>query len=301
MDILYWFESIRNPITDAFFSVVTFFGHELIPIALVCVLYWCIDKKLAYKVGFVFFASNIAVQTLKITFRIDRPWIKDPNFKPVGNAVDEATSYSFPSGHTQAAASVYGSFAIAFKKIWLKVVCIVILLLVGISRMYLGVHTLADVAVSMIMTLVLAGIVFWAIEKVYDNRRADIFVSLILFVASAAMIIYSVVLMNKGVISQEPVVDCVKSGASGLAFAIGYFVERRYIDFSVKCSKWWMHIVKVAIGLAIALGLKSGLKPIVGETILGDGIRYFVLVGFVAFGYPLIIKLVSKRKSRKEI
>ena len=94
MNILYWFESIRTPILDSFFSAVTFLGHELIPIALICILYWCADKRLAYKIGFSFFLSGLLTQCLKITFRVERPWIKDPDFKPVGNAVDEATSYS---------------------------------------------------------------------------------------------------------------------------------------------------------------------------------------------------------------
>ena len=149
MSVLYWFEGIRNPIFDTFFSWVTYLGHELIPIAIICILYWCCNKKLAYKIGFSFFSSGLTTQTLKITFRVDRPWVIDPNFKPVGNAVDEATSYSFPSGHTQAATSVYSSLALAVKRNWLKILFIGAFIIVGISRIYLGVHTLKDVAAAM--------------------------------------------------------------------------------------------------------------------------------------------------------
>lgn len=242
-----------------------------------------------------FFASGLATQALKITFRVDRPWIKDPNFKPYGDAVDEATSYSFPSGHTQAATSVYGSLAFAFKKNWLRILCIIAFVMVGISRMYLGVHTPVDVIVAMALTLAIAFIVFWSVDKFYDNRKADIFVSVILFVISAAVIVYAAILSGKGMISADSVEDCVKSGGAGLAFGIGYFIERRYINFSVKCQKWWMHIIKVAVGLGVALGLKSGLKPIVGDTPLGDGIRYFILVMFIVVVYPLILKAISKK------
>ena len=295
MNILYWFESIRTPLLDGFFSAVTFLGHELIPISLICILYWCADKRLAYKIGFSFFLSGLLTQCLKITFRVDRPWIKDPAFKPVGNAVDEATSYSFPSGHTQAATSVYGSFALFFKRNWLRILCILAFITVGISRMYLGVHTPADVGVAMALTFVITLIVFSFTDKFYDNRRSDIWVLIVMLAVSLFTLIYSVILEAKGIISLDATSDCVKSGGAGLAFAIGYFIERRYIDFNTKAKSVWVQIVKVAAGLAIALGLKSGLKLILGETLLADGIRYFLLVAVIIVIYPLIIKKFSNK------
>lgn len=294
MNVLYWFESIRTPVLDGIFSAVTFLGHEIIPIALICILYWCTDKRLAYKIGFSFFLSGLMTQCLKITFRVERPWIKDPDFKPVGNAIDEATSYSFPSGHTQAATSVYGSLTFFFKKNWLRVLCVLCFVTVGISRMYLGVHTLADVGVSMALTFVITLLVFRSTDKFYDNRKADIWVCLVMIAISLFTLIYAVVLQNKDIITVDAASDCVKSGGAGLAFAIGYFVERRYIDFDTKAS-FPMQLIKVAAGLAIALGLKSGLKLILGDTLLADGIRYFVLVVTIIIIYPLIIKKLSRR------
>ncbi len=295
MNVLYWFESIRNPLLDGFFSAVTFLGHELIPIALICVLYWCADKRLAYKIGFSFFLSGLMTQCLKITFRVERPWIKDPDFKPVGNAIDEATSYSFPSGHTQAATSVYGSLALFFKRNWLRVLCILAFVTVGISRMYLGVHTPADVGVSMVLTFVITLLVFRFTDSFYDNRKADIWVLLVMLAVSLFTLAYAAVLESKGIISHDAASDCVKSGGAGLAFAIGYFVERRYIDFDTKAKSVWIQIVKVAAGLGLALGLKSGLKLILGETLLADCVRYFVLVAVIIVIYPLIIKKLSRQ------
>ncbi len=293
MNILYWFKSIRTPILDGFFSAVTFLGHELIPIALICILYWCVNKRLAYKIGFSFFLSGLMTQCLKVTFRVNRPWIKDPDFKPVENTIDEATSYSFPSGHTQAATSVYSSLALSFKRNWLRIICVAIFITVGISRMYLGVHTFYDVAVSMVLTLIITLFVFRFTDAVYDNRKCDIWISTIMIMFSAFTMIYAVILENRSVISIDAASDCVKSGSAGLAFAIGYFIERRYIDFDTK-APIWLQVIKVAIGLGVALGLKSGLKLIVGETLLGDAIRYFILVGFIVIIYPLVIKLTNK-------
>ncbi len=299
MKLLYFLERIRTPLLDGFFSAVTFLGHELIPIALICILYWCVNKRLAYTIGFSFFASGALTQGLKITFRINRPWIIDPDFKPVGNAIDEATSYSFPSGHTQSATSVYSSLCFAAKKLWLRILCIAAFVLVGISRMYLGVHTLKDVATAMLLTLIITWAVFYLVDKTYDSKKADIFISLIMLCISLALIIYSLALGNKKLITNEAIKDCIKAGAAGIAFAIGYFVEKRFINFDTKTKKVYMQIPKVIIGLVIALLLKSGLKPIVGDNLLGDGIRYFILVIFIVIIYPFVLKLLGKHGLNK--
>ncbi|MBR4881699.1 MAG: phosphatase PAP2 family protein [Clostridia bacterium] len=300
MEILYWFKSIRDAagtgLLTKFFEFITFFGHELIPIALICILYWCANKKLAYKIGFSFFLSGLMTQCLKITFRIDRPWIKDPSFTPVEGAMDEATSYSFPSGHTQAATSVYGSLALTFKKAWLKILCIALFVIVGISRLYLGVHTPLDVGVSMALTLTITILVFKFTDKLYENRKADIWVSLVMVLVSIFTLVYTTILFTNGTISHDAASDCIKSGGAGLAFAIGYYLERHFIDFDTKAKSIWIQVLKVAAGLGLALGLKSGLKAILGETLVADGIRYFVLVAVIIVIYPWILKMIQKKR-----
>ena len=141
MEFLYFLESIRNPVLDVFFSVVTEFGGEAIFIGLAIVLFWCLDKKAGYYMLTVGFAGMIVSQFLKIFCRVPRPWVKDPNFTIVESAREAATGYSFPSGHTQSAFTVLGTPARWWKNTTLRIVCIVMIVLVGLSRMYLGVHT----------------------------------------------------------------------------------------------------------------------------------------------------------------
>lgn len=296
MELLYWFESIRNPFLNTFFSAVTWLGHELIPIALICIMYWCINKNMAYRTGFSFFISGITTQALKITFRIDRPWVIDKNFTIVGDAKNAATSYSFPSGHTQSASSTYSSLALCTKKLWLRIIFVTAFVLVAISRMYLGVHTFKDVIVAMVLSLLVTLIVFRVMEKLENNKKYDIYVSSAIFVISSGLIVYSTILSSKGIISADSLEDCVKAAGAGIGFAIGYYIERRFIDFSVKAKNIGMQIIKVAVGLCIALMLKEGLKLIIGSSALADGIRYFILVIFIINVYPLIIKAISGKK-----
>ena len=96
MDFLHVLAELRTPFGEHFFQFATYFGQEVIIIAVICTLYWCVDKRFAYQLGFTYFLAGLCVQTLKITFRIPRPWILDPSFSPVESAVPAATGYSFP-------------------------------------------------------------------------------------------------------------------------------------------------------------------------------------------------------------
>lgn len=306
MSILVFLESIRTPVFTAIMSAITWLGHELLPIAIICIFYWCLNKRLAYKAGFSFFFSGLTVQTLKITFRIDRPWILDPDFKPVESAIEEATGYSFPSGHTQAATSLFGTLALFFKKWYVKLGCIFLFVLVGFSRMYLGVHTPLDVLVSMGITLFFSVLMFVIIDKIYDSRKYDTALSVVMALISIAVMIYAAVLMHNGTIEYKYASDCCKSGGAGLAFAIGFFIERRYINFDTKSKNIAIQIVKFAVGIAVALAAKSALKPIFAlfladgiPSLIGDALRYFVLVIWIIAVYPAVFKKLSDRKVKQ--
>ncbi|MCL1997954.1 MAG: phosphatase PAP2 family protein [Turicibacter sp.] len=108
MELLWFLEGLRTPFWDAVFSQITTLGEETILIVVFCLVFWCVNKKAGYVLGTSFFLSALAVQGLKTVFRVPRPWVSYPDFLPVGYAIDAATGYSFPSGHTQNAAVLWG-------------------------------------------------------------------------------------------------------------------------------------------------------------------------------------------------
>ena len=250
---------IRSPFLDALIQLVTRLGEEVIVLGVICVFYWCLNKDTAYKMGLIFFASGMLVQGLKISFRIDRPFVIDPTLKPVESAVEGATGYSFPSGHTQSATSLYGYFAVAVKNKWLQAVFVLAFLLVGFSRLYLGVHTYFDVGVSLILTLAVVFFIDFIFKKL-SGGEYDLVLASVLAAVSVFLCTYAFILAKVGYADASQINDCFKSGGAGVAFALGFYVERKYLKFDVSAKSVWVQAVKLMLGVAGALAIKSGLK-----------------------------------------
>jgi membrane-associated phospholipid phosphatase len=300
MGFLKWLEAARTPFFDTAFGFVTRFGEETVAILLLCAVYWCVSKLAAYRVGVAYFLSGLAVQGLKIGFRVDRPWVADPSFSPVPSAVEHATGYSFPSGHTQSAAAMFGTLGAFVRNKAAKAVFFTLVALVAFSRLYLGVHTPADVAVALLITILLV----WfstRIIKEPGSRRGDLLVALCITLFAAGVIAVAFILYKRGDIAYEYLSDCLKAAGAGVGFAAGFFIERAWIRFPVQTDKLWKQAVKLVLGVAGLLLIKEGVKAAVGTGPVIDTLRYFTMLIWVTVCFPLIIKrCFSKDTARSE-
>ena len=172
MALLYWFESIRTPVLDKIMLLITCLGEETLFMAAALFVFWCRDKRKGYYLLSVGFAGTLINQWLKIVCRVPRPWVRDPDFTIVESARAGAGGYSFPSGHTQCAVGYLGGTARFTKRRWLQVLCCVLLVLVPVSRMYLGVHTPADVGVAFVTAALLVLALYPLVESTlwFPNR-----------------------------------------------------------------------------------------------------------------------------------
>jgi len=183
MELLHFLESIRSPFLDALVGFITRFGEETIAIVILCAIYWCWNKRMAYGIGIAYFISGLTVQGMKISFRIDRPWVADPTLNPVPTALEHATGYSFPSGHTQGAAALLGSIGAQIKRVPIQITCFTLAILVAFSRLYLGVHTLLDVTVALLITFLIIFITvkFFIPEEVSKKRELILLIGMVLY------------------------------------------------------------------------------------------------------------------------
>ena len=148
-----------------------------------------------------------------------------------------------------------------------------IIVLVAISRLYLGVHYPKDVLFGAIFGILTSFITYKLFNKV-NNKIALYFITFIIFIP-ALLYAHSA--------------DFIKGMGTFLGFALGIYVEKKYVNFSVE-GKSANKILRVVIGLAILILLKVGLKVVFPNKLVFHFLRYFIIVFFGIGLYPAIFK-----------
>lgn len=301
MEILRFLEKIRQPVLDTFFSLITYLGDETAFIAVALIVFWCVSKKYGYYLLGVGLGGTAINQFLKLSFRIPRPWVKDPSFSIVESARDGATGYSFPSGHTQTAIGLYGGVFAISKNKFIKVLMVVLCILVPFSRMYLGVHTPLDVVVSIGISLFLVLVMKPVVDASEDKPMLMQFYLFMVMALSIILTVFVIFQEFPADVDQTNIASGVKKAYTLLGCTVGMFIaypmERRFVNFKTT-GKWYVQILKVVFGLAILLLIKEFIKipldAIFGELLIKHAVRYFIMVIFGVLVWPLFFRVIRR-------
>lgn len=217
LDILMYLQSIRNELLTSIFTFFTICTEVPVITVLTGILYWCINKKAGQRTLFALCGS------LNINAGV-KNFVKMP--RPIGTEgleslrVETATGYSFPSGHTQTATTFWTSMMYLFRKAWIYIVGILMILGAGISRLYLGVHWPMDVIVGWVFGIALSILFIKLFDYIDDSKNYHLLVGLILIFGICTYFIGGE--------------DLYKMFGLYTGFALGYMVEDTYINFSTE-------------------------------------------------------------------
>lgn len=303
MEFLYFLEKIRVPWLDKIMLLLTEFGDETIFLVVALILFWCIDKYRGYYILTVGFLGVLTNQFLKLYFRVPRPWVLDENFTILEEAREGASGYSFPSGHTQSAVGTFGGLAYTSKRLWQKVAFISIAVLVPFTRMYIGVHTPADVIVSVLIASVL---IFGLYPLMMRNDKKCIpWVLAVSLFLCIAFVLYVSFFPFPADMDAHNLASGVKNAytllGALLGFLLVYTIDEKWLHFPVN-AVWWAQVCKVLVGLALVLAVKSGTKTVLNAVFgfsAGTAIRYFLIVVLAGILWPLTFNWFS-RLGKKE-
>ena len=295
MPFLYFLESIRNPVFDWIFATITHLGEETFFLAFAIIFFWCVNKRQGYYILITGLVGTVVNQVAKLFFRIPRPWVLDPEFNIIESARAEATGYSFPSGHTQNVAGTFGAIAAFKPRKWLTALCVTIILLVGFSRMYLGVHTPLDVAVSLLIALGLILLLRPVFETNESFKKYMPYVVIGSVIISVLFLVYVLSLGGVSFLDPHNYQSGLKNAYTLLGCTAG--LVSKYINFDTK-AKWYAQILKLVIGLAGVLAIKSGLSApltaLFGNEYIARAVRYFLIVVFAGAVWPMTFKKFAK-------
>ena len=309
MEILRFLESIRTSVGDAFFSTITHLGEETLFIVLGIIFFWCINKYEGYYLLSIGFLGTILNQFLKITCRIERPWVQDKNFTIVESARSEATGYSFPSGHTQSSVGIFGGIARWHKNKIIRIICISLVILVPLSRLYLGVHTPLDVGVSIVFGLILIFALHPLVKKSIKKPIILRILFVIMTILSLGYLLYvSYFNFPAEVLNNQNYESALENGykmlGCTLAIWLSFEIDVRFTHFETNATLP-AQILKVILGLIPVILIKTFLKApllnLIGNQNFADFIRYFLLAAFAGCVWPMTFKWFSKLFVKKNI
>lgn len=270
--IIRYIQTFSNDLLDNFFEIITMLGEEAFFVIVLSVLFWCTNKKFARQIICSVLFSGLINSFIKNLVLAARPI----GIKGIRSLrIDTATGHSFPSGHTQSVATFLSSISIYYKKTWLSILSGIIIVLVALSRLYLGVHWPKDVIGGIVLGLLSAYIVNALFKALGEGKSLFVFST----IGVGAML-----LVPRFADKDFAVSSGILTGAS-----LGAYLEIIFIKHVPKktLSK---HIVKIVFGLSILFILKNGLKLILPEYLIWTSIRYLIVGVFATFLAPMIFK-----------
>jgi membrane-associated phospholipid phosphatase len=294
-----------TPIMSAF----TFMGNEEFYLLIMPVLVWSVDYTFGIRLGVLLLSTGSINWITKVSIHQPRPYWVDRGIQHLDSAW---TDFGMPSGHAMNAAALFGLVGATVKRFWVTILTVFIFLMIGLSRIYLGVHFTVDVVFGWIFGLVLLWVFLtferrgskWFKSKSISTQIGTVFaisIALTLIGVAARSLVLSngfelleKWVTNAALAQPEEAIDPLNlngliTNTGGLfGLACGAIWINQSGGFNAASGPWWKRIVRFLVGLVGIAILWQGLGAVLPRTpdLTGYTLRYlrYALVGYWATG-----------------
>lgn len=278
-------------------QVISFFGTQYFLILILAWIYWCMDNQVGIRLGIALIIGNGFNTALKWIFHSPRPYWVNPSVKALGTE----KSFGLPSGHSMISTIFYGRISAWIHKRWVTIIFIVIILLIGISRVYLGVHFFSDVIAGYCFGILLL-LIFPYLEKGMGNwiKNKSFGLQIVFFFISSVLFILFFSILQLGLITwQIPEQWLTNVNNIGLESSIDPF---RIIEIYMLAGLWfgmlsgyvWMNnsggfqsigkiehkLIRFLLGIA-GIGILTGLFELIGKQL--SKVILFPIITFIQY------------------
>ena len=303
INIVKFVQSFSNEFLNNFFSLITEIGNKYFFILIALIIYWCYDKRFAFKFILIYLSGIVFNTCLKILINRPRPFTE---YNEILNLEPENTGTSMPSSHAFGTAligsQIYKQYSLDVKekpklkkfKTILFVAIIILIALVCVSRIYLGQHYLSDVLVGAFL-----GIIFYVfaskLYKIVGNHEEIIG----LIIIPLAIFICGIAYTELFVYSEKFTLLYTAMGVISAAM-LGYYLEKRFIKYEPKTA-FIFQLIKIIFGFTSTTVLLLVLEMLLPPILILVYVKYFI-VGLWAFaGVMSVFKFFSLRYKKTSI
>lgn len=281
-----WLQT-NYPNLEPFFSGISALGGFEFYLLILTITYWCLEKKLGRALAYVLIFSYVINSMIKHFLRDPRPYWLNPD---IGLVSEE--NYGMPSGHAQLVTVFLSMIAIYFRRLWLWIVTLILILLMALSRVYLGVHDLDDVIGGIILgALILVGYVMWNrfLARRFANRILGQRLLLAILVPLVLVVVYATVLFIIGTPDPPSAIadyaaraerksfdEMVQSVGFLLGSGAGFVLEVSRVRFKVTGS-FWRRIARYFVGIIVAAVIWLGMGELFPKDPIGLALPLFFL------------------------
>jgi membrane-associated phospholipid phosphatase len=299
-DLIVWLQSWGDWVFP-FMKAITFLGSEDFYLLVMPILFWAVDTTLGIRVGVMLILTSSANTIFKWIFHLPRPFWTDPRVK--GLVVE--SSFGAPSGHSQTPLSIFGLMAASAKKGWGWILALVIVFLIGVSRLFLGVHFYLDVLVGWF----LGGLAIWLFIKTEDQvaawfaqRSSGTKIGVVFLVSLGIILLGGLVMAlvgdhqippewSQNALTVVPAEEfnpfdfnsIITAPATLFGLLVGIFWLQTRGGFDPR-GLYWKRAIRILIGALGVIVLWQGLGTVFPRTLdlIGYSLRYlrYALVGF---------------------
>jgi membrane-associated phospholipid phosphatase len=297
VDSVQVFEFLRGiaaPGLDRVMKVITDLGSTGFYMAVIPVLYWCINKSLGFSLAIALSVSNYINVGVKFIFCRLRPYVVFPHLDAPEYLKLTGTGYSFPSGHAQVSSTFWTYLARSVRRKWTTVTGILVVVFVAFTRVYATVHYPTDVLVGAVLGVSIA----YLYAEIENRVRASLprgkrRVSLLLAVSVVVPGLAFALSAPLNPLFTEEVAQVLGFIAGA---GVGYTLESVYVKYDVHASLP-IQVIKVVLGLAGVMAVRYGLKAVFPGTAFWNMLRYAMVAVWATLGAPFVFKSLFKAGS----
>ena len=290
--VVLWLQQ-ASPSLDLPFKFITFMGNEEFFIFVLPFIYWCVDRRTGVRLSILFLFSAYINSAAKVFASQPRPFQYDSRVKEIVGA----GGGGFPSGHTQGTLVFWGYLALRFRRPFLWVIAGLLLILIPLSRLYLGVHFPTDLLGGYLIGAILLLLYLWFEPRVetWLVRKGIIWQICAALVVPSLMIFFCPGEGKYG----------IGSAATLMGMGMGFILERLWVGF--ECQRFWRkRILCFLLGMGVLLLLRSGLRACLSGLEPESFFRFvrYALMGlWCGFGAPwtfLKLGIIGKKQGATE-